>query len=336
MTIKFNVKDGGYESLVQAISGILRQEAIYGDKRASSYSAGGFIVKCSAKQKTNKKGATIVNIRFSAAGAGRKALAQAVGEIIGEDAVYSGTPNFNYTIGGYAVDRSGVMICPDNISTGEISQLVADLRERGYEAVESAADETPDYGSLRMTEREELGLGRERRDPIGEDGPHPSDVPEPDDSLTIDMPLDGFGIEALENLKKIVVSKESLIKKALGADDLPIQIIEDRLSFPWFTLTGADGEADAYMRFVSAMCEMAKKQKRVNTTEKPSENDKFAMRIFLIRLGFNGSGFKTARQILMRNLEGNTAWKNGNPSVRTVEDTNAETQGGEANHENKQ
>jgi len=39
------------------------------------------------------------------------------------------------------------------------------------------------------------------------------------------------------------------------------------------------------------------------------ENDKFAMRIFLVRLGFVGDEYKTARKILLRNLSGNSSWK---------------------------
>ena len=42
--------------------------------------------------------------------------------------------------------------------------------------------------------------------------------------LTIEMPLDGFSPEKLENLQKLVYSKALLIKKALGTEELPITI----------------------------------------------------------------------------------------------------------------
>jgi len=232
-----------------------------------------------------------MNFRFSVNGAGRKALARAIGEIVGEDAVYNGAPSFAYTIGSFVIDRAGNLDCPADTSQEELGQLIAALEERGYVA------ET-------------------------EDGSQQGDVPRPDvddsNKLVIEMPLDGFTDKAIENLGEIVASKNRLIKKALGADSLRIDSTDDKLIFPWFTLTGTEGEMDAYSRFIVALCEMAKNQKRVTAKEKPSENDKFAMRIFLIRLGFNGPELKTARKILMRNLEGNTAWKNGKPENTEV------------------
>lgn len=41
------------------------------------------------------------------------------------------------------------------------------------------------------------------------------------------------------------------------------------------------------------------------------ENAKYEMRLFLIRLGFIGDEYKTARKILLRNLTGNSSWKSG-------------------------
>ena len=115
-----------------------------------------------------------------------------------------------------------------------------------------------------------------------------------------------ISLAALSSLRKIVASKETLIKKALGADNLEIQVDDNKLRFPWFTLTGEDGEIDAYIRFVTALYEMAKKQQRVTAKKRETDNDKFAMHVFLTRLGFVGSDFKAARRILLRNLAGNT------------------------------
>ncbi|WP_233276066.1 hypothetical protein [Schinkia azotoformans] len=58
---------------------------------------------------------------------------------------------------------------------------------------------------------------------------------------------------------------------------------------------------------------MAKTQQRVNATEKQVDNEKYAFRCFLLRLGFVGSEFKTERKILLKNLSGNSAFKNGSP-----------------------
>lgn len=66
------------------------------------------------------------------------------------------------------------------------------------------------------------------------------------------------------------------------------------------------------------VCQMAKSQKRVTAKERDSGNDKFTMRLFLIRLGFIGDEYKTARKILLRNLTGNSSWKTGHPPERMI------------------
>ncbi|MBR4450324.1 MAG: hypothetical protein IKS39_00635 [Clostridia bacterium] len=43
--------------------------------------------------------------------------------------------------------------------------------------------------------------------------------------------------------------------------------------------------------------------------DKEVPNEKYAFRCFLLRLGFIDDDYKTARKILLRNLEGNTAFR---------------------------
>ena len=103
----------------------------------------------------------------------------------------------------------------------------------------------------------------------------------------------------------------------MGTDTLEVAQTETTLKFPWFTLHGLDGEADAYNRLIAAICKMAKEQRRVTAIERPTDNEKFTMRIFLIRLGFIGDDFKKARKIMLRNLSGNSSWKSGHRPERT-------------------
>ena len=58
-------------------------------------------------------------------------------------------------------------------------------------------------------------------------------------------------------------------------------------------------------------CKMSKEQKRINSTEKKVSNEKYAFRCFLLRLGFIGEEYKTDRRILLKNLTGSSAFKNG-------------------------
>lgn len=189
------------------------------------------------------------------------------------------------------------------------NENVPDYSNRG----QYGGDDIPEYEDLQMTEREELGLGRERRDPPGENGMQASDVPEPDEDggLTIEMPKAGFSETAVANLEKLVESKAALIKKALGADCLTIEQTGDTLRFPWFRFGLQPEEANAYARFISALCDMAKEQKRVTATAKDVDNEKYAFRCFLLRLGFIGDGCKAERKILLSKLSGNGSFKSG-------------------------
>lgn len=143
-------------------------------------------------------------------------------------------------------------------------------------------------------------------------------TPENDNTFTVELPRAGFSATALDNLQKIIASKAVLLKKVLGTDSLDIETSEERLIFPWFTLHGLDGEADAYTRLVSALYHMAKNQKRVTAKERDNDNEKFTMRLFLVRLGFIGDEYKTARRILLQNLTGNGSWKSGHAPERTA------------------
>ena len=59
---------------------------------------------------------------------------------------------------------------------------------------------------------------------------------------------------------------------------------------------------------------MSVKLKRINGNEKLADNEKYAFRCFLLRLGFIGKQYKAERRILLRNLEGSAAFKSVKPS----------------------
>lgn len=65
------------------------------------------------------------------------------------------------------------------------------------------------------------------------------------------------------------------------------------------------------MKFITALVDMAKNQKRITAKEKTVDNEKYAFRCFLLRLGFIGAEYKADRKILLRNLSGSSAFKNG-------------------------
>ena len=71
------------------------------------------------------------------------------------------------------------------------------------------------------------------------------------------------------------------------------------------------GQLKSYIQLCMALSQMAKELRTASPKEQQKENPKFAMRTWLLRLGFIGEEFATAREILTRNLEGDTAFRFG-------------------------
>ena len=140
------------------------------------------------------------------------------------------------------------------------------------------------------------------------------------EGLTIAVPLDKVQVG---NLTKLLDAKGSLIRKALGIDDLRFELQEDRITFPWFAEPQPE-EATSYTHFIAALCRMSKDAKRITAKEKPVDNEKYAFRCFLLRLGFIGDAYKTDRKILLRNLSGSSAFKSGAKRMEVTDDAVSE------------
>lgn len=221
----------------------------------------------------------------------RKPLVKAISEFTGAGAVYMRTPTYAYQIDYFTVTREGNLEFDDRADSEEIEDLLEFLAERGFIAVnaDTSTTESPE------TDSEEVPAdtdSAEYSEPVG---------------LTVEVPLDG---PAVGNLTKLLEAKGRLIRRALAVDSLPIEVTDNRVKFPWFVNCGVD-ECKAYTHFISALCELAANAKRVTTKEKETDNDKYAFRCFLLRLGFIGSEYKAERKILLRNLTGSSAFRNG-------------------------
>lgn len=262
-----------------------------------------------------------MKLSYNATGAERKSLAGAISQALNAPTKYLGAPTFAYEVGSYHIDKNGTVTGPDSLDLEDALHqqgFDADGDTRHYDESDTyesgldGVDAIPTFEDLQMDGREELGLGcTHREDFRGENGMQASDVPEPyeDIGLVIEMPRSSFTDTALDNLKRLVESKSNLIKKAFGVETLELEITEDKVEFPWFG-DGTDPDAvKAYTHFVVALCEMARAQKRVTAKEKETDNDKYAFRCFLLRLGFIGAVYKEERKILLRNLTGSSAFK---------------------------
>ena len=114
-----------------------------------------------------------------------------------------------------------------------------------------------------------------------------------------------------------------MIRKSLGVADLPVEVTDTKVSFPWFAGTPLPEEVKAYDHFICALSEMARNQKRITAKKHDTGNDKYAFRCFLLRLGFIGAEYKQERKILLRNLTGSSAFK-AVPQKEVVDDAASE------------
>ena len=220
---------------------------------------------------------------YNVTGNERKVLVAAIAELTGEKAIYKFMPTCAYEIGDITVDKEGGVTCED---AAKLERIIHNLIADGF---------TPeDAEEIESTEEEATA---EEADKNGT-------------GLTVSVPLDKAAVGKLTNL---LTAKESLIKKALGIDDLGIEVTEDVISFPWFSEMPEPDAVKAYTHFIAALCKMSKDLKRASATEKDVDNEKYAFRCFLLRLGFIGNEYKAERKILLKNLSGNSSWKNGAP-----------------------
>lgn len=91
------------------------------------------------------------------------------------------------------------------------------------------------------------------------------------------------------------------------------------IEFRMFNSTLHAGEVKSYIQLCLAISHQALVQQRAMRTKTQSGNEKYTFRTWLLRLGLIGDEFKTARQHLLKNLEGNIAWRDPAQAVRQKE-----------------
>lgn len=218
-------------------------------------------------------------LHFNVTGESRKAMVKAIEKEIGGKAKYLGVPSCAYEIGSYTVGRNGELEFGDFDDIDEVAPIVdACVMATGITPAEwegnKDAEETETEGAM---------------------------------ELTVTIPFTKVNVA---NLTSLLEAKGSLIKDALGITDLRFEMNEDSVSFPWFSKVEPE-EAMTYTKFITAICEMTMKQKRITAKPKENENEKYAFRCFLLRLGFIGDEYKADRKLLLSKLNGSSAFKSG-------------------------
>ena len=216
----------------------------------------------------------------------------------------------------------------ENAETGETAEQKTGNAETGESA--EAETENAETGESAEAEMENAETGE-------------SAGPETENAETteaaVSLPMEGMTAVGLKNLIYLVYSKQYLINRAfagevfripaalaeaLGSAEVSdtetfLQVFQKHeckgIGFPdgkiTFTLPATD-DADmvgAFTHLTAAMAQQAKEQKRIRPDETIEENEKYYMRIWLLRLGFGGKEGKEVRNLLLKNLKGHSAFR---------------------------
>lgn len=272
----------------------------------------------------------------------RKELVKGLGELTGTAPHYTRMPRCAYEIGDYTVERDGSLTVEEDAADlgilaalkneGLIKDaegiLEAAAEESGQAEETAETDSIPD--SEYASEVQEETAGQEGGKPLG---------------LAISLPVGEHTGVSLRNLVNMVYSRGPLLSKASGGhfrvekelaeilkDDAStatvqtflkaladytkthggmegLQITEQQISFTGFPVPADQAHADAFRQLAAMMNDMALSQKRIQAKEVNTDNEKYAFRIWLLRLGMNGDAYKSTRKVLMENLGGHAAFR---------------------------
>ena len=266
---------------------------------------------------------------YNVTGNDRKALVQVIGETLGIKPVYMKVPTCAYKIGNITVSRDGEMIWDGLTDNSTIRKIIDALSSAGYKAAEGDLPEPEDVEESTAEEGTEV---------------------------TVSLPVGGHNGATLRNLVNLVFTRAHLINRALGtvlsaekglcdalsenegistAEDFlrvitgyekengtalsGIAFTPERITFSTLPENSAAEKIRAFTELVSMMNRQALNQKRIQAKAVNEENEKYALRIWLTRLGMNGPEFKETRRILMENLSGNAAFRTEADKQRWME-----------------
>lgn len=266
-----------------------------------------------------------MKINYSVTGEQRKELVGIISETLGTKAVYAKMPTCNYIIGGITVEKDGTMVWDESTDEATIQQVAEALSAAGFEGIR----EEPE------------ALASEEAEAPAE----PDTATEPVE-LTVSLPTARHTGASLRNLINLLYTRASLLNKALGTsfrvDEALTEALQDDacvlttdtlikalgnfesehgkaidgltitpevITFGSLPETDNTDKLQAFTILCGMMSQQAIDQKRIQAKTVNEENEKYAIRIWLTRLGMNGPGFKTTRKVLMEKLNGHSAFR---------------------------
>ena len=234
----------------------------------------------------------------------RKAMVGIVGKVLETKPTYCGAPSFSYKVGAFEITKDGILCFDDAADEATVTRVRTALREAGFTSEDGENEAFCGDTGANEPSRPEAAV---EEVVSTEEATAEAD----EDSLSISLPRSLFTETALKNLDALLLSKGRLIRHAFDIKEATYTLTDDRITFAWLRGTITDETAKAYAEFISKLCLMARTQKRVTAKEKIVDNERYAFRCFLLRLGMIGNAYKVSRKILMQNLTGSSAFKSG-------------------------
>ena len=283
-------------------------------------------------------------MRFKLNIADRKELVKRLGELTGTAPHYTRMPRCAYEIGVYTVERDGSLTVGEEAAEpGILTTLKDEGLIRDAEGILEAAAEQPEQAETEPIPDSEYE-SEVREEAAGQEETAAQEGMEPLD-LALSFPMGEHTGVSLRNLVNMVYSRGPLLSKASGGnfrvekelaerlrDDActatvqtflkaladymeahggmeGLQITEQQISFTGFPVPADQPHADAFLQLAAMMNAMALSQKRIQAKEVSTDNEKYAFRIWLLRLGMNGNAYKSTRKVMMENLGGHAAFR---------------------------
>ena len=274
----------------------------------------------------------------------RKVLVKRLEELTGKKGKYTFVPRCAYLFDGCAVEKDGTLTAEDTMDQSVIDTLIAaGLIKGAMPEATTEAEETEVQEANEAEAEESTGDAdaADEPDETIEDAGEPENADGEPDSLTISLPLDRHTPESLRRLLNMIYSRGKLLSKAtggtFGVDKELLDALDDagtitnredfismvqehgglngitfddgKINFTGYPFSYDAEKTKALQQLTCMMNKHALEQKRIQAKVVNDANEKYIFRIWLVRLGMDGSEFKETRRILMENLSGHTAFR---------------------------
>lgn len=251
----------------------------------------------------------------------RKELVTRISELTGVESRYTFVPRCAYVIGAFTVEKDGTLTVEDGAEESIVETLKA-------EGMIGAQMEISEETILEQDEpvRTSISFPLSHHTPtsiinlicmIHSRGPLISKATggtfSADKTLVSDL-LNHSGFIKATDVIEFIQGREGSEGQLIG-----LSFEEDKVVFDGFGTVEDAESVQTFMKLAAAMNKMAISQKRVQAKDVDDSNEKYALRIWLIRLGLNGDEYKPDRKRLMSKLSGHAAFRNEEERVRWTE-----------------